>query len=284
MSPSIDFTAISADAVAAHNLSVAHRLMSGAGSASLLAFRLAPEDPCSGLAHGLTTSGQFVVAAYRDPEAAATTAADGQPIEVRVDLVKGSPEPSVRLVTATVHLVGTLTWLDPDEAFLMLVQGDLPPRVGEIAENPDGRVGVVEAGRVVLRDSLGVTPIDLDTLIQADHCPRACDAVYPDADQEWDAYDLTASVDQMYLRRICHAVDDGSIAGAVCWRRPSTHYCEHTIGRVFLADIDRTGVTLMSVQPDETISAFAAFCHPATTLDDLAVQLSCLIEDSVPVH
>jgi hypothetical protein len=76
-------------------------------------------------------------------------------------------------------------------------------------------------------------------------------------------------------------VDEAAIAGTICWRKPTTFTCEHTLGRVFLADVDRTGVTLMSIEPDETLTAFAAFRHTATTLDDLAVQMSCLIEDSI---
>lgn len=284
MSPSTDLAAVSADALASHSRSMAHRLVSGAGSACLLAFRLAPEQLSSALAHGLTPSGQFLVAGYADAGDPVTAAADGQAIDVRVDLSKESPEPALRLVCATAQMVGTLTWLSPDETFLMLVDGDLPDRIAEIAESENGRVGVVETDRVLLRDSLGVTPMEVDTLVQADRCPKAWEAAYPSSDQEWDAYDLVASVNELFLRRICHAVADGEIAGTICGRRPSTHICEHTLGRVFVADIDRAGVTLMSVESEETLIAFAAFRHPATSLDDLAVQLSCLIEDSVPAR
>ncbi len=281
MSPSIDLAAVSADALAARSRSMAHRLMSGAGCASLLAYRLAPDEFCSSVAHGLTQSGQFVVAAHLDPHDPVSSAPDGQPIDVRVDLLKESPEPAVRLVAATVHLLGELTWLDPDEAFVMMVQGDLPAQVAEIAESGMGRVGVIETDRVVLRDSLGVTPIDFDSLIRADRCPSRTDAAYPGPEDEWDAYDLVASVNEAFLRQICLAVDAASIAGTICWRKPTTHSCGHTLGHVFLADVDRSGVTLMSVEPDETLTAFAAFRHTATTLDDLAVQMSCLIEDSI---
>lgn len=281
MSPSTDLAAVSADALGARSRSMAHRLMSGAGCASLLAYRLSPDEFCSSVAHGLTQSGQFVVAAHTDPADAVASAPDGQPIDVRVDLLKESPEPAVRLVAATVHLLGELTWLEPDEAFLMLVQGDLPAQVAEIAENEGGRVGVIETDRVVLRDSLGVTPIDFGSLVRADHRPQTTDAAYPNSEDEWDAYDLVASVDEAFLRQICFAVDEAAIAGTICWRKPTTFTCEHTLGRVFLADVDRTGVTLMSIEPDETLTAFAAFRHTATTLDDLAVQMSCLIEDSI---
>lgn len=255
--------------------------MSGAGCVSLLAYRLSPDEFCSSAAHGLTQSGQFIIAAHADSRDPITSAPAGRPIDVRVDLLKESPEPAVRLVAATVHLLGQLTWLDPDETFLMLVEGALPPQVAEIAENDAGRVGVIQTDRVVLRDSLGVTPIDFSSLVRADRRPRMTDAAYPNAEDEWDAYDLVASVDEAFLRQICCAVDEAAIAGTICWRKPTTIACEHTLGRVFLADVDRTGVTLMSVEPDKTLTAFAAFRHTATTLDDLAVQMSCLIEDAI---
>ncbi|AXE38052.1 hypothetical protein JS278_00865 [Acidipropionibacterium virtanenii] len=280
MFPSTDRAAVNADALAARTRSMAHRLLSGAGSASLLAYRLSPDEFTASIAHGLTRSGQFVVAGRPDPSDPVTTVDAGEPIDVRVDLLKESPDPAVRLVAATVHALGVLRWLAPGEARRLYAWGELPREVADLVEDGRGRLGVIDIERVVLRDSLGVTPMDFEDLVGTivNDRPQA----FPGADDEWNAYDLVASVSETHLAEMCRSVDTGAIPGAICWRRPTMHTCDHTLGHVFLADIDSTGVTLMSVREDETLAAFAAFRRPATTLDDLAVQVSCLIEDSVP--
>lgn len=280
MIPSTDRAAVNADALAARTRSMAHRLLCGAGSASLLAYRLSPDEFTASIAHGLTHSGQFVVAGRPDPCDPVTTAEAGQAIDVRVDLLKESPDPAVRLVAATVHALGELTWLPHDEARRLYAWGELPRDVADLIEDGRGRLGVIEIERVVLRDSLGVTPMDFDDLVG--QAPEEPTPVFPGRIDEWNAYDLVASVSEDLLADVCWSVDSGALPGAICWRRPTVNACGHTLGHVFLADVDSTGVTLVSVAEDETLAAFAAFRRPTTTLDELAVQMSCLIDDSVP--
>ncbi|MDN6557555.1 MAG: hypothetical protein L0K74_13900 [Acidipropionibacterium acidipropionici] len=278
MFPSTDRAAINADALAARTRSMARRLLAGAGSASLLAYRLSPDEFTASIAHGLTRSGQFVVAGRPDPSDPVTVVEAGEPVDVRVDLLKESPDPMVRLVAATVHALGVLTWLPREEARRLYAWGELPRDVADLVEDGRGRLGVIEVQRVVLRDSLGVTPMDFDDL--EGRAPDEPAPAFPNGIDEWSAYDLVASVDESFLASICRSVDSGLIPGAICWRRPTVNACGHTLGRVFLADIDSTGVTLMSVDEDETLAAFAAFRRPVTTLDDLAVQVSCLVDDA----
>lgn len=280
MFSSTDPAAVSADALATRTRSMAHRLLSGAGSASLLAYRLNPDEFTASITHGLTRSGQFVVAGRPDPADPVMDVDPGDPVDVRVDLLKESPDPAVRLVAATVHALGVLTWLPAFEAMRLYAWGELPRDVADMVEDGQGRLGVVQIERVVLRDSLGVTPMDFDALIA--QAPDEPSPAFPGTLDEWSAYDLVASVHEIFLSSVCHAVDEDRLPGAICWRRPTVNACEHTLGHVFLADVDSTGVTLMSVGAEETLTAFAAFRRQAHSLDDLAVQMSCLIDDSVP--
>ncbi|MBR2579718.1 MAG: hypothetical protein IKE39_01055, partial [Cutibacterium sp.] len=60
--------------------------------------------------------------------------------------------------------------------------------------------------------------------------------------------------------------------------------CPHTVGRVFCADIDRTGLTLMYVNPDQTGAMFIPLEQDATSLTELEAAMAQLPLNSDPVR
>ena len=95
------------DTMRARSVSLARRLLTGAGRASLVAYDLAPLVEAGALSHGLSADGDLVVACLADDAVPATTWTDG-PLRVRLDILKGAPEWAVRITACAVHLLGTL--------------------------------------------------------------------------------------------------------------------------------------------------------------------------------
>ena len=99
--------------------SLARRILSGAGMATMVAHTMisAGESPekwtCDLQAHGVTASGRFVVAQRSHPAQALCQVPAGLPTDVRLEISKDAPEPAIRLLAATLHVLGTITWLDP---------------------------------------------------------------------------------------------------------------------------------------------------------------------------
>ena len=60
--------------------------------------------------------------------------------------------------------------------------------------------------------------------------------------------------------------------------------CPHLEGQVYVVDVDRTGLTLMTVRHGEATVQFFAFARPVNVLDELADRLDQLIEAGVAVR
>ncbi|GAE67586.1 hypothetical protein JCM18909_658 [Cutibacterium acnes JCM 18909] len=100
-------------------------------------------------------------------------------------------------------------------------------------------IGVVAPYRAILHDAMGSTEIDVPALI--DTIPD--DKVFPSAEDELSALDTVASLGNAHLSQLCDGVRKKTVFGCNCWSRATHHACPHTVGRVFCADIDRTGLT-----------------------------------------
>ncbi len=109
--------------LSARAYALALRMLSGAGAASVDAYRLG--ECLEFVAHGMTSAGELVLAA--SPVAELSRLADAQPAEVRLDIVKHTPDPSVSLVAASLHVLGSMTWVES-------VEGELPERVASLAD------------------------------------------------------------------------------------------------------------------------------------------------------
>ena len=256
-----------ADTMRTRSVSLARRLLSGAGRASLVAYDLAPLKEAGALCHGLSADGDLVVACLADDEAPATTWDEG-PLRVRLDVIKEAPEWAVRITACAVHLLGVLEWLPGELLPSYLAEAGLDPQLAELATTVGGRLGVVRTDRVLVHDSAGVLPLSFD---------EAIGASFPDAEQEWVARDLVGRLSPGQLAGLVEAAASGWGAGVTLSTREE-HACSHTEGQVFCVDIDRTGLTLMSVDPGRASVHFVGFDDPADAIDELTDRLGQLVD------
>ncbi|WOQ16511.1 hypothetical protein [Raineyella sp. W15-4] len=295
--------------------SMTDRLLSGTGCASLLAYEYEPGIEVGSMVHGLSSRGALVVASCLPPDAPAASLLDHWSTAVRMDVVKESLTPQVRIMASSLHLLGQLEWMSTDVTAGMLHRREVPRHVADIAMAPGGRLGVVHTQRILLHDASGVTPLghpddegavpihrfppestdtmESDRPISTGHPagqrrarqrpahPSPYPAVFPSMDQEIEAYDVVASSCGDDLTRIYEALADGRLAGVIWSRRPSTP-CPHTQDQTYYVDIDRTGITVMHVGESTTTTAFVAFPQEVDTLDQLGHQVALLLQDSAP--
>ncbi|WCC79486.1 hypothetical protein O6R08_08180 [Cutibacterium equinum] len=275
-----------AAALSQRSSSLARRILGGAGMATVVAHEMISADThpdiwtCDLQAHGVTASGRFVVAMRPHPAQAICQIPAGIATDVRMEISKDSPEPGIRLLTATLHVLGTLTWLSAGQIDHLLATDVLPREVSMITAFDDGLVGVIEPRQGILHDSMGSTEVDIPTLI----ADTPHDEVFPTIEDEFSALDVVASLGDFHLSQLCDAVRRETLAGHHCWSRTTHHACPHTVGRVFCADIDRTGLTLMYVNPDQTGAVFIPLDQDATSLSELEAAVAQLPLNSGPVR
>ncbi|WP_288783040.1 hypothetical protein [uncultured Cutibacterium sp.] len=266
--------------------SLARRILSGAGMATMVAHTMisAHESPeewtCDLQAHGITASGRFLVALRSHPTQALCQVPAGLPTDVRLEISKDAPEPAIRLLAASLHVLATVTWLTPDQIDHLLATDVLPSEVSIIAGFDDALIGVIAPHRAILHDAMGSTEIDIPALIN----DIPADEVFPSAEDELSALDIVASLGNLHLSQLCDGVRKKTVLGCSCWSRATHHACPHTVGRVFCADIDRTGLTLMYVNPDQTGAMFIPLEQDATSLTELKAAVARLPLSSDPVR
>ncbi|MFT3877392.1 MAG: hypothetical protein QM708_13365 [Propioniciclava sp.] len=236
--------------------SLVHRMLGGSAAASLEAYQL--NEWLSFVAHGTTPQGSLVIAAA--PQEILGTIPPGFHVEVRLDLIKQTLDPSVTILAAAAHVLGTLTWATPGEAAEHLASGLLPERVVETLTVPGARLGFIEVDQLMLRDMTGAAWLPVELLDR--HTPTAIE-------DEHDAFGVVAEYDNEALKDLCRAVMGGSIPGIVTYDHPLAGICAHTAGRVFCLDVDTTGITVMLISPHETLRVFAQFPEPATSQSEL---------------
>ncbi|MFT3834995.1 MAG: hypothetical protein QM711_17035 [Micropruina sp.] len=255
----------------ARSLSLARRLLSGSGRASLVAYDLAPLIEAGALCHGLTATGELVVAGLADDAVPASTWTDG-PLRVRLDVVKEAPESAVRITACAVHLLGELEWVPSEYVADYLDGAGLDPRLVEIATTMGGRLGVVRTDRVLVHDSAGVFPLMFGEVAGQHPAGGAYwgGRSFPDAEQEWTARDLVGQLPVEDLAAL-------AIGLGVTLSSRAEVTCSHTEGQIFCVDIDRTGLTLMAVELGRAKVHFVPFERPADGIDELADRLGQLV-------
>lgn len=243
---------------------LACRVLGGAGSASLLAYRLAETLPF--VAHGMAADGSVVIAAR--PEGMVAAVAPGFAVDVRMDIVLNSPDPTVTIVAASVHLLGALTWAGDAETERLRHTG-LPSLVADLLELPGMRLGVVDVQHAVLHDLDGATVVDLDEL-----------APQPAADQ-LTAFEAVARHATSELNDLCWAVEVGRLPGQVSVSSGPISTCSHTLGKVFCVDVDRAGLTMMAVAPGEARVVYAPFPQVAQTAEAIPAAVDSLVASAL---
>lgn len=269
------------DIMRARSVSLARRLLSGAGRASLVAYDLAPLVEAGALYHGVSVDGNLMVACLVEDAVPATTWADGQ-LRVRFDVLKEAPEWAVRITACAVHLLGTLEWFPEELVEDYLATSGLDPRMTELATAVGGRLGVIRADRVLVHDSAGVFPLSFGEVVglhPAGGLRQWGCRSFPDSTQEWAARDVVGELSAGELTRLVRAAADGWDAGTTLSSRAEVT-CAHTEGHVFFVDVDRTGLTLMSVTLGRATVHFLAFDTPADAIDELTDRLGQLVAAS----
>lgn len=246
-------------------ISLAERMMTGSASCSLTAWRLDTQYDL--VAHGLAVGGDLVVAVRPPLECPLATLPPGTGVEVRLDLVRDCSDPMLRVVAASCHLLGELTFLDRSECARLLQEGELPERVAELAGFPGTRIGFVTTDRVLVHDRRGVTPVPWEAFGNplADF-PR----------DDFGLHDAVVSQGQGRLRMLCDAVRLGIVPGTATVRPTGSQVCGHVLDRVFCIDVDRAGATLMHIGAEETVTAFIEFPTCPTCPEAVAETLSVI--------
>ncbi len=253
--------------------SVLARLLCGAGTASLVAYRHDPARAVPLPAHGVSATGEFVVA---------SAAADVPGLaDVRVDLRREATEPGVRILAATAHLLGRVEWLTPVERDDAVAAGVLPESVELVATAAHGVLGVVRAQRILLHDGAGVTPVGFDEALGGLRCGSAARLIFPAAEQEVSAHDVVSTLSLADRHALCDAVLDGCldgrVVGQVLSERSGGHRCPSTAGRIYCVDVDAHGLTLLRNGAVATTVVYVAFERPVGDELELELQLAALL-------
>lgn len=234
-------------------VSLAHRMLTGAGNASVVAYRVTGQPVLDALAHGMNDRGEILVAgvAPGDP-ARDELMIPGRVLDIRLDISKLAPEPRVTILTASAHALGTLEWFDRESAAAVLSESVVSDTVRAVAGSPGGALGIVRIERVVLHDGSGVTGIDHDHL--AAH--RSSAAL---SELESVGLDVAVGLDRADLAALCDAVSQGWVPAHLLSEKPSAGGCSHTLNRDYVVDVDTAGLTVLRNGAEHTRVYFVPF-------------------------
>lgn len=257
------------------SLSTAYRLLTGLGNSVVVAYREEPMRNFTAVTHGVTRSGDLVVA-VSDCDPSAQDTDFSEPMSVRLTIDKAAPSLMLNVAAASVHLLGEAHWLTAEESNELLLAGELSERVGEMASS--GHLAVIEYERVLLHDACGVTPVCACD-IQAEHerCLRHQEEaffcsleqdIFAHPELELSAVDVVSDSRLMDAGAIFDGLVLGALEGAFLARQDVTNVCAHSLGVICL-DVDRTGMTLMCVDHNEAITAFIPFATRVSTRPEL---------------
>lgn len=237
-------------------VSLAHRMLAGAGRAALVAYGLEGQPTLDALAHGMTGSGDLMVATtVFSGSDDAVLLNPGTSMDVRMDITKLSPEPRVEILTASAHMLGQLEWLDTERASDLLEYEDVPEMVKAVAKSPFGMLGIVRVSRVLLHDGVGATAISFAHLVERNDDVALAGL----GDIETVGLDVASSLDSVDLASLCDAVSNGWVEARVLSEKPSVGGCSHTKNREFVVDVDVTGLTVMRNGAERTRVFFVPF-------------------------
>lgn len=253
--------------------SVACRLLSGTGSATLAAYRINPHAAIPVIAHGATTDGLIAVVLGD-----ADSLPDADLIDVRFDVVKHAPEITARITAATLHSLAVLSWIHDDERAVWEAQGAAPEHVLAAASAPGSRLAALSVRRTVLYDASGVHRVPLERIAgQLSRLGEQGSAPFPLGSDEFEVAETVRAHVNGELGCLMECVLANTCAGAVLRRDPSCGVPEEARGITWCVDVDSTGVTLMHTGPENTVTAFAAFTSPVQGIAQLRSELEALV-------
>lgn len=263
-----DLQPVPARTLRQHSVSMARRLLAGAGRASVLAFRTEPQICLDTVVHGLALDGALVVAVAVDAQSEELVGST----DVRLDVEKYAPDPALSIRAATLHALGTLEWVEPQTAARWKAEGRLPGLVADLVDAPGIRLATVEIARVLVHDCAGVTALDW-----ADVTEPTAPAVFPSLFDELEAVDVVCHVSDGEWLRVIEGVLTGRIEGAELARIELRSACHHILGAVSVVDVDAHGLTLMHFTYTHATTLFVPFLSPALSVEDLSSRVGHML-------
>lgn len=256
--------------------SVACRLLSGTGSATLAAYRINPHGTIPVIAHAATTDGLIAVVLSETD-----SLPDADLIDVRFDVTKQAPEITARITAATLHSLAVLSWIDDEERAEWETRGVAAQHVFDAAAAPGARLAALSVRRTVLHDASGVHRVPLEQIAgRLSALAQSGATPYPLAADEFEVADALRSHVDGELACLMECILANTCAGAVLRRDPSCGLPREARGVTWCVDVDSTGVTLMHTGEEDTVTAFAAFGSPVAGLDELQRELAALVPAS----
>ena len=195
---------------------MARRLLSGAGCATLTAYRLDAGAPSQLVLHALDVTGSIIVAAHPAVGHPMVSVPNESPVEVRLDVTLEAAEPGLRITTATVHLLGMLTWLDDVQCDAVLsgsvagchcsITGEDPlTDLAALASAPGGRLGVIESGRIMVHDAMGISGHTIEEVLDPD--AKGVRPLLWSAFETFSAQDEVKALGEEALGVLCEGVE-----------------------------------------------------------------------------
>ena len=269
---------------------MARRLLSGAGCASLTAYRLDDGAPSQLVLHALDVTGSIIVAAHPAADHPMVDVPCEAPVEVRLDVALEAAEPGLRITTATVHLLGVLTWLDDGGRDAVLsgsvagchcaITGEDPlTDLAELARAPGGRLGVVETSRIMVHDAMGVSGHTMEEVLDPD--AKGVRPLLWSASETFGAQDEVKALGEGALEVLCDRVAQGSVPGIICSRRPSGGLHEALWGRVLCVDVSPHAVTLLRLGRETTDTLQILLPAGTTRAHEAGRHLRYLVQEAL---
>ena len=269
---------------------MARRLLSGAGCASLTAYRLDDGAPSQLVLHALDVTGSIIVAAHPAADHPMVDVPCEAPVEVRLDVALEAAEPGLRITTATVHLLGVLTWLDDGGRDAVLsgsvagchcaITGEDPlTDLAELARAPGGRLGVVETSRIMVHDAMGVSGHTMEEVLDPD--AKGVRPLLWSASETFGAQDEVKALGEGALEVLCDGVEQGSVPGIICSRRPSGGLHEALWGRVLCVDVSPHAVTLLRLGRETTDTLQILLPAGTTRAHEAGLHLRYLVQEAL---
>lgn len=260
--------------------SIACRLLRGSGKAELAAYRLAQPLEFQVGAHQMADDGRLFVAIPLTEDLVGTH----RYMDVRFTVEKQAPDPQIRVVSASLHLLGKATWLMEEEKQKLTESGILGDRICEISKF--GHLARIDFDRALLHDCCGVTPFAASAIASEhiDHDAERDDKLFCDLQDdlfmhpelEITAAEAVSRSGVLNNHTIFDAMILGDISGAFITRQFVTDPNAYSLGTICL-DVDRTGLTLMVVEGGKATTVFLPFAQPIATERQLEGELDRLV-------
>lgn len=274
----------------------ARRLLAGAGSATVSAYRLDPSGAGAYVAHALDVDGLILIAIRPQPGTPLADAPDDRLVDVRLDIVLDASEPGIRVTAASAHVLGTLRWVPANWVETVLAECATPVchcaitgedplgRVSELARTPGARLALVQGSRVILHGPDGVSRHMVEDLAgHGDEEAAMLQAAWSPL-EVLDAHEAVRSLGDLSLRALCEAVIADEAPGSLCSRRPSIGVARSLIERVLVVDVDPWGATLMHVGAEETRTVLVALPGAPLAPAEIAPALGALADELLPAR